>query len=349
MRFYVGKHKHYCGIDLHTRSMYVCVVDRDAKVLFHKNLPAEPAALLAALRPFRDGLVIAAECMHCWYWLADLCADEEIPFVLGHALFMKAIHGAKAKNDRIDSEKIAQLLRSGLLPQAYVYPRDMRSTRDLLRRRSYLVRQRTELLSHLQTVNNQHNLPALQKRITSEANRTAILDRFAGEPQLAAAVAADCAIIDALEAQVRRLELHLERCAKVQDAQAFYLLRSLPGVGKILALTILYEIHSIDRFPTVGDFASYARLVKCAHTSAGKMSGYGGSKMGNPHLKWAFSEAAVLFLRANPRAQQLLARLEKKHGKAKALSILAHRLGRVTYQMLKRKQPFDADRLYAAA
>ena len=349
MRFYAGKHRHYCGIDLHTRSMYVCVVDQEGRVLLHKNLPADPAALLAALLPFRDGLVVAAECMHCWYWVADLCAEEEIPFVLGHALFMKAIHGAKAKNDRIDSEKIAQLLRSGLLPKAYVYPREMRSTRDLLRRRSYLVRQRTELLSHVQTVNNQHNLPALQKRITCEANRAEILDRFANEPQLAAAIAADCAVIDAIEERIRLLELHLERCAKVQDAQAFYLLRSLPGVGKILALTILYEIHDIDRFATVGDFASYARLVKCAHTSAGKMSGYGGSKMGNAHLKWAFSEAAVLLLRANPRGQQMLARLEKKHGKAKALSILAHRIGRVAYYMLKRKQPFDADRLYAAA
>jgi transposase len=329
--------------------MYVCVVDHEGSVLLHKSLAAGPQALLAALLPFREGLVIAAECMHCWYWVADLCAEEGIPFVLGHALFMKAIHGAKAKNDRIDSEKIAQLLRCGLLPQAYVYPRQMRSTRDLLRRRSYLVRQRTELLSHMQTVNNQHNLPALEKRITAEVNRTEILDRFANEPQLSASIAADCAIIDALEDQIRRLELHLERRAKMEDAQGFYLLRSIPGIGKILALTILYEIHTIERFATVGDFASYARLVKCAHSSDGKISGYGGAKMGNVHLKWAFSEAAVLFLRANPRGKQLLARLEKKHGKAKALSILAHRLGRVVYHILKRQQPFDAERLYAAA
>lgn len=349
MRFYVGKHRHFCGIDLHTRTMYVCVVDGDGRVLLHKSLAANPEDLLAALAPFREGLVVATECMFCWYWVADLCADQQIPFVLGHALFMKAIHGAKAKNDRIDSEKIAQLLRAGLLPQGYVYPREMRSTRDLLRRRTYLVRQRTELLSHVQTVNTQHNLPALCKRITSEGNRSEILARFAGEPQLAAAVSADCAVIDAIEEQVQRLELHLERCAKVHDAQAFYLLRSVPGIGKILALTILYEIHDIERFPTVGDFASYARLVKCAHVSAGKTSGYGGTKMGNPHLKWAFSEAAVLLLRANPRGKDLVARLEKKHGKAKALSILAHRLGRTVYYILKRKKPFEADRLYAAA
>jgi transposase len=225
----------------------------------------------------------------------------------------------------------------------------MRSTRDLLRRRSYLVRHRTELLAHIQTVNNQHNLPAFEKRITAEANRTEILDRFANEPQLAASIGVDCTLIDALDEQIGRLELHLERCAKVHDAQAYYLLRSTPGIGKILALTILYEIHDIDRFPTVGDFASYARLVKCTHSSAGKTSGYGGAKMGNVHLKWAFSEAAVLLLRANPRGKQLLARFEKKHGKAKALSILAHRLGRAVYHILKRKQPFDADRLYAAA
>ena len=113
MRFYVGKHNHYCGIDLHTRSMYVCVVDHEGRVLLHKNLPAEPAALLAALLPFRDRLAVAAECMHCWYWVADLCAEEEIPFVRGHALFMRAVHGGEGKNGRIHSEKTARSFGSG--------------------------------------------------------------------------------------------------------------------------------------------------------------------------------------------------------------------------------------------
>ena len=140
MRFYTSQHRHYCGIDLHTKTMYVCILDRDGQVLVHKNLPSSPEAFLDVIAPYRDDLVVAVECIFTWYWLADLCAAEGIAFVLGHALYMKAIHGGKAKNDRIDALKIATLLRGGMLPQAYVYPAGMRATRDLLRRRLHLVR-----------------------------------------------------------------------------------------------------------------------------------------------------------------------------------------------------------------
>ena len=142
MRFYSQPHQFYCGIDLHARTLYLCVLDHAGITRLHKEIPAEPAALLEALASFRDGLVIATECMFAWYWLADLCADQGIPFVLGHALAMKAIHGGKAKNDKIDAHKIAVLLRGGMLPQAYVYPKGMRETRDLLRRRMFLVHKR---------------------------------------------------------------------------------------------------------------------------------------------------------------------------------------------------------------
>jgi len=137
------------------------------------------------------------------------------------------------------------------------------------------------------------------------------------------------------------------RQAKQHDAQAFQLLRSVPGVGKILALTILYEIHDVHRFGRVQEFASYARLVKCAAESAGKKKGTSGAKMGNVHLKWAFSEAAVMFVRHSAGGKKLLARLEKRFGKGKALSVLAHKLGRAVYFMLRRGQAFDAERFLA--
>src|SRR6516162_5079880 len=130
MRFYTQQHRFYCGVDLHARTMYLCILDADGQVVFDKNLPARADAFLSAIAPFRDGLVVAVECLFCWYWLADLCAKEHIAFVLGHALYMKAIHGGKAKNDKIDAGKIARLLRGGNLPQAYVYPAGMRETRD---------------------------------------------------------------------------------------------------------------------------------------------------------------------------------------------------------------------------
>jgi transposase len=165
MRFYTTQHQFYCGIDLHARSMYVCILDQAGETLLHRNMKTNPETFLKVIAPYRDGLVVAVECMFTWYWLADLCADEGIPFVLGHALYMKAIHGGTAKNDKIDSQKIAALLRGGMLPQAYVYPAEMRATRDLLRRRTHLMRKRAELLSHVQNTNSQYNLPEIGKKI----------------------------------------------------------------------------------------------------------------------------------------------------------------------------------------
>ena len=136
MRFYTQQHQYYCGIDLHARSMYLCILDQNGAIVLHRNMAAAPEPFLRAIAPYRTDLAVAVECIFTWYWLADLCAQEGIPFVLGHALYMKAIHGGKAKNDRIDSQKIAVLLRGGMIPVAYVYPPQMRSTRASRQMRS---------------------------------------------------------------------------------------------------------------------------------------------------------------------------------------------------------------------
>ena len=285
--------------------------------------------------------------MFAWYWLADLCAEEQIRFVLGHALYMKAIHGGKAKNDRIDALKIATLLRGGTLPQAYVYPRKMRTTRDLLRRRSHFVRKRAELLSHIQNTNSQYTLPPIAEGIAYKKNREGLAQRFE-EESVQQSIAVDLELITHYDELIRGLELFIVRHAKSHDANTFHLLKSIPGIGKILALTILYEIHDIHRFPRVQEFVSYCRLVKCSRQSAGKLRGTGGAKIGNAHLKWAFSEAAALFLRANPKGQKYLDRLTRRYGKGKALSILAKKIGRTVYYMLMREKTFDEKRFLAA-
>lgn len=179
---------------------------------------------------------------------------------------MKAIHGGKTKNDKIDSHKNAVLLRGGMLPEAYVYPSEMRSTRDLLRRRMHFMRKRAELLSHIQNTNSQYNL------------------------------------------------------------------------SQILSLVMLYEIHDINRFPRVQDFSSYDRLIKPEKESAGKRYGTSNKKIGNQHLKWAFSEAAILLLRKSEDVKKYLHKMESRHGKPKALSILASKLGKSVYYMLKCKR-----------
>lgn len=348
MRFYTKSHKYYCGTDLHAKKMYLCILDASGQVVLHRNVAASRESFLKAVEPFRDDLVVGVECMFAWYWLFDLCAEEGIDFVLGHALYMKAVHGGKAKNDKIDSHKIAVLLRGGSFPMAYAYPAKMRATRDLLRRRNCLVHARAELMAHIQNTTIQYNLPQIGVDLSSECNRKEIGKHFP-DLQVRKIVQVDLAMIDAYDDVLRVLEPDLEKTARKHDWHALTLLRSIRGIGDVLGLVMLYEIHDIARFKTVQQFASYCRLVKCAHESNNKKKGTGGAKMGNVHLKWAFSEAAVCFVRHNPSARKLVDHLTKMHGKGKALAILAHKLARAVYYMLKTNVPFDLERFLATA
>lgn len=311
MRFYTSTHQYYCGIDLHTRVMYLCIIRDDGEIVLHRNMKANPESLLKAIEPYRADIVIGVECIFTWYWIADL-------------------------------------LKGGTFPMAYVYPRKMRATRDLLRRRNYMVRKRADLISHIQNTNSQYNHdPFGRCNIAHKCRREEVLGHFK-DPEVLMSMKVDFALIDQLTVQIRAMEKHVLDNAKYHDPQSLHLIRSIYGIGKIISLTILYEIGDIDRFPRVQEFASYSRLVKCSRESAGKRYGSSGSKIGNVHLKWAFSEAAVLFLRGNPDGIKYKKRLEKKHGKAKALSILAHKLGRAVYFILKRRQVFDMRKFLCA-
>src|SRR5574341_1462365 len=206
MRFYTRQHKFYCGIDLHARTMYLCILDPAGEALLQRNIPCSPEAFLRTVAPYRDDLVVAVECIFTWYWLADLCAREGIPFVLGHALYMKAIHGGKAKNDRIDAHKIAALLRGGMIPQAYVYPAAMRSTRDLLRRRLHLVRKRGQLLAHIHNTRAQYQLPEFGRRLAYPANRAGVSEHFP-DPIVGKSIDVDLALLDRYDSLITDREL----------------------------------------------------------------------------------------------------------------------------------------------
>jgi hypothetical protein len=222
MRFYTNQHPFYCGIDLHARSMYVCIVNHDGEMLLHRNMKAAPEPFLKALAPYRDDLVVAVACMCTWYWLTDLCADDGMAFVLGHALSMKAIHGGKAKNDPIDSHKRVVLLRGGLLPQAYVYPAQMRATRDLLRRRTHLMRTRAALLAHVHNTHSQDNLPEIGKKLAYKANRDGVAERFA-DPAVPKSSEVDLALSTSDDQLLGDVELAIVKAAKHHDAHTLYL------------------------------------------------------------------------------------------------------------------------------
>ena len=206
MNFYTQQPKHYCGIDLHAKAMDVCSLDHHGTKLVHKNLPTTPEAFLRGIAPYREDVVVAVECMFTWYWLADLCSKEGIGFVLGHALYMKAIHGGKAKNDTIEAHKIAVLLRGGMLPQAYVYPAEMRATRDLLRRRCPLVQKRAELLAHIQNTTSQYNLPEIGKKLAYKANREGVEEHFP-DPSVRKTIEVDVSLIDHYDKLLGEVEL----------------------------------------------------------------------------------------------------------------------------------------------
>jgi transposase len=235
---------------------------------------------------------------------------------------MQAIHGGNATHDKIAAQKIAVLLRGGMWPQASVAPAARRATRDLRRRRGHVMRQRAELLAHIHKSNTQYNLPELGKKIADNANRDGIAERFP-ETAVQKSIEVDLALIGHYDQLLRDMELAILKTAKQDETNTLYLFRTVPGIGEILSLVLLYEIHDIERFPGVQAFVSHCRLVKGAQESAGTRDGTSGSKMGNASRKWAFAAAAVLCLRANPAGQKSLARFEQKHRKGEALTVLA--------------------------
>ena len=191
MRFYNNQHNYYCGIDLHARLLYVCILDSLGNKVLHKKIDADPDALIELITPYQDNIVIGVECMHCWYWVSDLCLDYAFDFVLGHALYIKAIHGGKMKNDRIDSYKIASLLRGGNFPIAYVYPKAMRATRDLLRRRTKIMRHGADLkpslptplantISKATTFSCATHVPVNRSVVSGSPSPLALINRFIG-------------------------------------------------------------------------------------------------------------------------------------------------------------------------
>ena len=238
MRFYTQQHPFSCGIDLHARTMSLCLLHRDGEIRVHRHMPAGPEPLLTAIAPYREELVVCVACLFTWYWLADLCAREGLPFVLGHALSMKAMHGGKAKNDKIDAPKIAVLLRGGRLPQASVSPAEMRATRALRRRRRHCMRQRAALLAHIQQTPSQDHRPEIGKKSASQANRAGVAARFLA-PAVQKSMAMDLALMGHYDQLRRDVALSMGRTAKHHDANTLSLLRTVPGIGDILRLVLL--------------------------------------------------------------------------------------------------------------
>lgn len=344
MNFHQIDTDYCCGIDLHSKSMYVCIMNKEGKIHLHRNMRNDFEIFKRSIKPFSHSLSVGCETSGYYYWLADGCQDQGIPFHLGHALYMKAISGKKKKNDRIDSKTITDLMRTNFLPYAFTYPPEWRSTRDLLRRRHRLVRLRAEAYSHVQATFKQHGImDGLSKFVKQKKERRELVDRF-DDPDLQMTIASDMDVMDSLDPIIRQIELKIIRGAKHHDRKNYNLLMAVPGIGQIIALTILYEIYHISRFPKVQKFSSYAGLVKCERESAGKNTGGAKGKIRNAFLKHAFSEIILTAQVGSPKIKKHYEKMKSKHGQKKARAMIAHKFGVAVYFMLKNGEAFDEDR-----
>ena len=351
MKYYTSTTEFNCGFDLHARQMYVCLMDRQGKKLVHTNVKNNDFTFfLKLVQPYRHELTVCCECRFGWYWQADACQAAGLKFILAHALYVKAIHGGKNKNDRIDSEKLTHLLRSNLIPPAYVYPAQKRPLRALLRQRIFYVWRRAELLARIHSHQLAHNrIPAKQTRRLRDPWEEQLL-AAEDHPLRQLALKNDLAMIRHFDRQILEVEKELQRQTKQVASREYALLQTVPGIGETLGLTLLYEIGDIERFPTVKDFLSYCRLVKGTVASAGKIKGLRGAKLGNPYLRWTFGEAAVIAKRDHFKIRPLAQQLEARMGgnKFKANTVVAIKLARAVYFMLKNKTVFEPERLVAA-
>jgi transposase len=334
----------YAGIDLHATNSVVVVIDETDRVLYQKRLRNDLAVILTAVEPYRatmQGVVV--ESTYNWYWLVDGLMEAGYRVHLAHAPALPQYSGLKHADDQHDAQWLAHLLRLGLLPTGYIYPKADRAVRDLLRKRSQLVRHKTMVVLSLQSLltrltGSTLSLPRL-RQLTPES-----VPALVPFPEHVQSVASSLAVLGCLEQEIRTIERTVRETERPQPGYA--LLQTVPGIGPILAGTIFLEAGDIRRFPTVGQFASYCRCVGSQHLSNGKYKGAGNTKNGNKYLSWAFIEAAHFAIRYEAVIRNFYQRKQTRTHPLVALKAVAHKLARACYHILREQVPFELHRAF---
>jgi transposase len=334
----------YAGIDLHSSNCYLAVIDQQQARLFGKRLPNSLEQVQAALQPFKEGLCgVVVESTFNWYWLVDGLQEEGYRVHLANPSAIRQYEGIKHTDDKWDAFWLAQLLLLGILPEGYIYPRAERSTRDLLRRRLLFVRQRTAHILSLQSMVYRcsgQRISANQIKQLTSADAAALFS----DSQLGFTARCHVETIGFLTQQIRSIEKAV--LPKVALRPEFEIMLTMPGIGKILGLTIMLEVGDIRRFERPGNFASYCRCVKSEKISNAKKKGEGNRKNGNRYLAWAYVEAATFAVRYSPRAKAFHQRKRAKTNNAIATKALANKLARASFYMIRDQSAFDEKRLY---
>lgn len=330
--------KLYCGIDLHSTNSYVVVMDEQLQTVFSRRLSNGLEVILAALQPWRELIqAIAVESTFNWYWLVDGLMEAGYRVVLVNTSAIRQYEGLKYLDDRHDARWLARLLHLGILPTGHIYPKQERAVRDLLRRRAFLVRQRTANLLSIKNLfsrNTGIQVPINEiKRLTPEQ----ITEKFE-DANIALAITSSLAVAGCLKTEITRIENTVLKKGKLRPE--YELLESIPGIGVTLALTIMYETGSIDRFADAGHFCSYCRCVPSQHLSNGKVKGSGNVRNGNPYLSWAYTEAAHFAIRFDPIAKRFYERKRARTNELVALRTISHKLARASFHIMRDQVPF---------
>jgi transposase len=327
----------YCGIDLHSNNAYVVVLDEQDRVVYRSRLGNELGLILAELAPFAEQLVgVAVESTFNWYWLVDGLVDAGYGVHLANPAAMKQYNGLKYADDRSDARWLAHMLRVGLLPEGYIYPREQRALRDLLRKRGRLVQQRTANLLSLQNLFQRNTGQRLGGRALMAMDLAELEQDLLDNVSLS--MASTRRVLECVAGEVKRLEQEVLR--QLKPDPLLRLLKTVAGVGDVLAPTIRLETGEIDRFPSVGNYVSYCRTVGSQHLSNGKSKGKGNKKNGNPYLAWAYVEAAHFAIRYHSPVRRFYERKQARTHRVVALKAVAHKLARASYYVMRDQVSF---------
>ena len=336
----------YAGFDLHANNNYLGVVDKNGKKIFKKKLANDPEVILGTLDPLKDRLAGAVvESTFNWYWLVDLLMDEGYRVHLANPAAIQKYKGLKHSNDVHDAFWLAEMLRLDILPTGYIYPKEERAVRDLLRKRGHLVKLRTSLSLSLKNIVARNSGQSVKQNEIIQLEQDLVTPFFEDNEDLALAGKMSKEVIDCLTNRINRIERFVVSKPGLKDSYQY--LTTMPGVGLVLGLTIMLETGDINRFSTVGNYSSYCRKVPSSWTSNGKVKGKGNKKNGNKYLAWAFSEAAEYARRYSPEVQAYYNRKLNKTNRMTAHTALAHKYSRAAYYIMKDHVPFDPRRLFA--
>jgi transposase len=338
--------KLYAGFDLHSSNSYLAIIDGKGKRVCKKKLRNDPDLILGELKPYRKHIAgIVVESTFNWYWLVDLVMGAGYKAHLANPAAIQKYTGLKHSDDKHDAFWLAEMLRLDILPEGYIYPKEERPIRDLLRKRGQLVKHRTSLVTSLQnTISRNCGLSVSVNDVkVLKEDRISPLLKYNEDLELAGRVSKET--IDYLTKQIKKIEKVVE--GKIELRDQYRNLTTIPGVGKILALTIMLETGPIDRFQKVGNYVSYCRKVSSIWISNGKAKGKGNKKNGNKYLAWAYSEAAELARRFDETVRSYFNRKASKSNRMVAHNALAHKLARAAYNIMKEQTSFMPEKLFA--